>query len=226
MSVLTAALAVPRLEAGDPTAGVQDLLLARVERVAVRADLDVDLTAGLGAAGGERVATTAVGPRWSRKQGECQSSSCVPLSGRAFRTGRRVARVDARGREPEPGSTDQLPDRPVDMPNAGWPRIYSWALLRRPIPGPYSGAGRSGTGTGASRMPERARPGRSPSAGATWTTGLASRTCGSGRAAPFGTAADSGSTRPTAGTARPSGTPHREGSKAPPWTRPRPGPAA
>src|SRR5690349_15636947 len=49
------ALAVARLEAGDTTAGVQDLLLAGVERVAGRADLDVDLAAAGGAAGGELV---------------------------------------------------------------------------------------------------------------------------------------------------------------------------
>src|SRR5215469_8580819 len=35
-------LAEAALEPGDPAAGVQDLLLARVERVAVRADIGVD----------------------------------------------------------------------------------------------------------------------------------------------------------------------------------------
>src|SRR4051812_633202 len=33
----------PALEALDPAAGVHELLLARIERVAVRADLDVEL---------------------------------------------------------------------------------------------------------------------------------------------------------------------------------------
>src|SRR5664279_5056254 len=56
---LAAALAVARLETRHPTTGVQDLLLAGVERVAVRADLDVDLAAGLGAPGGEVVTATA-----------------------------------------------------------------------------------------------------------------------------------------------------------------------
>src|SRR3954451_5082729 len=53
------ALAVPRLEARDATACVEDLLLAGVEGVASRADLDVDGPAGLGAAGGEVVAGSA-----------------------------------------------------------------------------------------------------------------------------------------------------------------------
>src|SRR5690242_20562784 len=53
------ALAVARLEAGDTTAGVEDLLLAGVERVAGRADLDVDLAAAGGAAGGELVPAAA-----------------------------------------------------------------------------------------------------------------------------------------------------------------------
>src|SRR6476620_8012639 len=52
-------LAVARLEARDAAAGVEDLLLARVERVASRADLDGDGPARLGAAGGEVVAATA-----------------------------------------------------------------------------------------------------------------------------------------------------------------------
>src|SRR3954465_3703194 len=56
-------LAEPLLEAGDAATGVQDLLLAGVERVARRADLDGQLTGrgraagGGGAAGGEGVAT-------------------------------------------------------------------------------------------------------------------------------------------------------------------------
>src|SRR3954470_12030782 len=51
------ALAEPLLEAGDATAGVEDALLARVERVAGRAGLDGQLTAGSRAAGGEGVPT-------------------------------------------------------------------------------------------------------------------------------------------------------------------------
>src|SRR5215471_1611171 len=48
----------PLLEALDATARVDELLLAGVERVALRADLDVQL--GLGGACHERVATRAV----------------------------------------------------------------------------------------------------------------------------------------------------------------------
>src|ERR1700683_5587115 len=53
--LLARGLAEALLEPRDATAGVQDLLLARVERVAVRADLGVDRTAGRGAPGGKRV---------------------------------------------------------------------------------------------------------------------------------------------------------------------------
>src|SRR5260370_35744376 len=45
-------LAKPALEPGDAAAGVQDLLLARVERVAARADVGVDDAVLGGAAGG------------------------------------------------------------------------------------------------------------------------------------------------------------------------------
>lgn len=53
------ALAVASLEASHTTTGVQNLLLAGVEGVAVGADLGADLAALLGAAGLERVATGA-----------------------------------------------------------------------------------------------------------------------------------------------------------------------
>src|SRR3954471_14800320 len=52
-------LGVAGLEAGDAAAGVEDLLLAGVERVAVRADVGVDGAGRRGAAGGERRATGA-----------------------------------------------------------------------------------------------------------------------------------------------------------------------
>ena len=91
--------------------------------------------------------------------------------------GRRVARVDARGHKPEPGSTDQRPDRPVDMPNAGWPRIYSWALLRARFLGLFARLERDGQG--ASRMPS-APAGAKPQRGATWTTGLEAVLAGQG----------------------------------------------
>src|ERR1700723_1442437 len=53
--LLAGGLAEALLEPRDATTGVQDLLLARVERVAVRADVGVDRAAGSGAPGGERV---------------------------------------------------------------------------------------------------------------------------------------------------------------------------
>src|SRR5688500_13063513 len=49
-------LAVALLEPGHAAAGVEDLLLARVERVAGRAHLGADDALGGGATGGERVA--------------------------------------------------------------------------------------------------------------------------------------------------------------------------
>src|SRR6476661_4879086 len=53
-------LAVTLLEAGHAAAAVEDLLLAGVERVALRANLDVNLAALLRATRGERGAATAV----------------------------------------------------------------------------------------------------------------------------------------------------------------------
>src|ERR1700691_6150843 len=89
---LGATLLAPR----DATAGVQDLLLARVERVAVRADLGVDRATGRGAPGGERV------PAAAGHRGDVVLRVDVSLHGQtpAF-GGRRVARESAR-REPVP----------------------------------------------------------------------------------------------------------------------------
>src|SRR6201995_1207658 len=53
------ALAVTPLEASDPATAVQNLLLPRVEGVALRADLDHDVAAFLGTAGLEGVTATA-----------------------------------------------------------------------------------------------------------------------------------------------------------------------
>src|SRR4051812_31170646 len=52
-------LSEARLEARHPATGVEDLLLARVERVAGRAHVGVDVAALRGAARGEAVATAA-----------------------------------------------------------------------------------------------------------------------------------------------------------------------
>ena len=92
-------LAVALLEARDAAAGVEDLLLARVERVALRADFDGDPAARGGAPCLERVAATT--RRWWRhSQGEYPSSFLwCP-----FDDGRRVTVVPRRC-EPVPDST-------------------------------------------------------------------------------------------------------------------------
>src|SRR4028118_1346324 len=56
---LLGALAEALREPGHPATGVEDLLLARVEGVAGRADVGVDAPAGLGAARREGVAAGA-----------------------------------------------------------------------------------------------------------------------------------------------------------------------
>src|SRR5690606_19351032 len=58
-SLLLGLLAVARLEPGHAAAGVHDLLLARVERVAGAADVGADLAGRLGAARGEGVTAGA-----------------------------------------------------------------------------------------------------------------------------------------------------------------------
>ena len=90
-------LAVARLEPGHAATGVEDLLLAGVERVAVRADVGVDVAARRRAAGGERVATGAGDRGHARSRGGCPSSRGSPQ----FRR-RRVVAVLRDGREPEP----------------------------------------------------------------------------------------------------------------------------
>src|SRR5262245_10611406 len=54
------ALAIPLLEAGHAATAVENLLLAGVERVALRADLGHDAAARLGATGRESVPATTV----------------------------------------------------------------------------------------------------------------------------------------------------------------------
>src|SRR4051812_4739414 len=100
---LLLALAVTRLEARDPATGVQDLLLARVERVAGGADLDVDGTGGLGAVGGEAV-PAAAGHLSGDVLGVDAALQCL-----ASRCGRRVP-CRSWG-EPEPDSTYQCARR-------------------------------------------------------------------------------------------------------------------
>src|SRR5699024_11022656 len=73
-------LAVAGLEASDAAAGVQDLLLAGVERVALGADLGADGTVALGAAGGERV-TAGAGHRGLAVSGVDISLHDSPCSG-------------------------------------------------------------------------------------------------------------------------------------------------
>ena len=72
-------LGVAGLEAGDAAAGVEDLLLAGVERVALRAHVGVDDAGGGGAAGGERARRRCRSPGCRRSPGGCPSSWC-PLS--------------------------------------------------------------------------------------------------------------------------------------------------
>ena len=93
------ALAVASLEASDASTGVENLLLARVERVALRANLDVDASGLFGAVGLERVTATADdGGRYVGWVDSCLHG--VPFNGR---------RVDFanRHREPEPDSAVQ-----------------------------------------------------------------------------------------------------------------------
>src|SRR5580704_16062268 len=86
-------LAEPLLEPGDPATGVEDLLLTGVERVAIRADLDVDRVAGCGAPRGERI-PAATGHRGDVVLGmDASLHVTTPAS-----SGRRVARR----REPVP----------------------------------------------------------------------------------------------------------------------------
>src|SRR4051812_29581658 len=85
---LLGALAEALLEPGNAAAGVEDLLLARVERVAGRAHLGADLAAADGALGGELVAARA------RDVGVDVVRVDALLHGGASRRGRRVARED------------------------------------------------------------------------------------------------------------------------------------
>src|SRR6266513_211376 len=90
-------LAEPALEAGHPAAGVEDLLLAGVEGVAIRADIGVDVAVACCRPRGEGV------PAGAGHLGLHVVGMNVRLH---FTTpalvGRRVAAADAAGREPVP----------------------------------------------------------------------------------------------------------------------------
>ena len=136
------ALAEPLLEPGDAAAGVEDLLLAGVERVALRADLGVDDAVGRGAAGGERVAAASRSP-WSR----CTSGWMSGFMTVLFVGGRRVA--GRAWREPEPRS-DHVCQSGADavsrVPRSGGGPVRAGALRRpsRPPRRLATGRGRRG----------------------------------------------------------------------------------
>src|SRR5579863_8678294 len=92
--LLAGSLPEALLEPGHATAGVQDLLLARVERVAVRADLDVDRAAAGGALGGKAVpaATGHVGDVVLRVDVWLHDNSCLERSPGRLPSGRDVNR--------------------------------------------------------------------------------------------------------------------------------------
>src|SRR6476661_6620724 len=105
--LLLGSLGVAGLEAGDAAAGVEDLLLAGVERVALRADVGVDDAGGRGAAGGELRATGAgdLGLDVLRVD--------VLLHAMSSLNGRRVAPAWCGTREPEPAGNDATTDNTV-----------------------------------------------------------------------------------------------------------------
>ena len=90
-----AALGDPALEALDASAGVHQLLPARVERMAVGADLDVELIARR--AGDELVAAGAAHVRRERSWDESLPSSSLDSSGPQDVVGRARARAPRRG---------------------------------------------------------------------------------------------------------------------------------
>src|SRR6478735_8126818 len=105
--VAAVALAVARLEPGHAATGVQDLLLARVERVAVGAHLDVDGARRLRAAGGECVAAAAhhFGGDVLRVDAALHRRFLSWAAGSALQA--------RKSREPEPGSMSIVPDPPA-----------------------------------------------------------------------------------------------------------------
>src|SRR6185312_12154972 len=122
--VAAVALAVASLEPGHPAAGVQDLLLARIERVAVGADLDVDRARRLRAAGGEGVATAAdhFGGDVLRMDAALHRRFLSWAAGSTLQA--------RRSREPEPGSMPIVPDRPA---HPGQPRtVLGYSRGTRP----------------------------------------------------------------------------------------------
>src|SRR5262245_38986143 len=111
----------PPLEALDTSTGVDELLLARVERVALGADLDVQL--GLGRAGHERVPARAVHGRQN------VLGMDVGLHGRA----RIAAAVSAATFPPETTTTGRLASTlPVRSAAAAAAALVSTASFARP----------------------------------------------------------------------------------------------
>src|SRR6266478_8448553 len=110
----------------DAAAGVEDLLLAGVERVAVRADLDVDRAAGSGAPRGERV------PAAARHGGDVVLGVNVSLHVTTpASSGRRVAPQD--GNRYRMIAASSVPDRETIFPGVEFPlAVAGQRVVRTP----------------------------------------------------------------------------------------------
>src|SRR6185312_7937739 len=128
-------LAEPLLEPRDAATGVEDLLLARVERVAVRADIGVDRATGSGAPRGERV------PAAARHGGDMVLGVNVSLH-----VTTPVPRAVA-GSPPKDGNryrviaASSVPDRGTTFPDLEFPLAWpaSGSSLRLPASGTEGG---------------------------------------------------------------------------------------
>src|SRR5450759_3463836 len=106
-------LGVAALEPSDATAGIEDLLLARVERVAGSADLSVELAALRGGPGRERVAAAADNRRLDVVGVDPLLHWFLLVSRTGSPTRGRMSRP---GREPEPTAHYVLRSAPVHAP--------------------------------------------------------------------------------------------------------------